>query len=533
MKNQRSQAEGPRLGTPLHTKVRLASVLLLTTVLLCAACGGRETTATTMKLAGTEGTVSVRDEKQKDLAPAADMNLYSGYQMNTKAASYAWLNLDSARLAKMDQLSALEIQKSGRDLELLLQSGSLYFNIEKPLEDDETMDIRTSSLTVGIRGTCGWVEKTQDGQVNVYILEGKVLCSVEIPGTRDRAQAEVSSGEMAMVDLEKGEIQVEPFPEEAIPSFVSEELSEDDLDTFRPYLATEAETPTTEAATAEEPATTEAAEETPTQIAAQVLGKAEGSDSSFAFRYISTGDYSYGLSGEPRQQLLAADRYDYDGDGEDEILAFVLEGDNEQGFFIRIGMLEKEGDSWTLASFLEPEDPYSGALQSGFELDAATCMGRIDFFARITETGEIWLMQERTCNSTPFADGFFWELTAYRYRDRGWQIAHERMNVAGSSGIDSYRKMDPAAAAQDPESGPEGVQYVQAFVDGVHEMGIYPAKELAVENPIMDDDAGLRKLLRLQTEYQFEAEDYGRLEAGEPAGSMTLTATDFYEEQEP
>lgn len=43
-------------------------------------------------------------------------------------------------------------------LELYVRSGSLFFDVTEPLEEDESMDIRTSTMAVGIRGTSGWVE---------------------------------------------------------------------------------------------------------------------------------------------------------------------------------------------------------------------------------------------------------------------------------------------------------------------------------------------------------------------------------------
>lgn len=54
-----------------------------------------------MKLARTEGEAVVRNEKARELEPFVDMNLYSGYQMETNPESYAWINLDDVKLIKM------------------------------------------------------------------------------------------------------------------------------------------------------------------------------------------------------------------------------------------------------------------------------------------------------------------------------------------------------------------------------------------------------------------------------------------------
>lgn len=84
-----------------------------------------------------------------------NLGLYSGYGINTHLVSYAWINLDDVKLTKLDQNSGIIIQKEGKALNIEIKSGSLFFNVTEPLGDDETMDIRTSTILVGIRGTCG------------------------------------------------------------------------------------------------------------------------------------------------------------------------------------------------------------------------------------------------------------------------------------------------------------------------------------------------------------------------------------------
>ncbi len=204
------------------------TLLLLSIIpMFCSGCSKAK--ATTMRLEKTEGTVAVADSKGKNVDPAKDLMLYNGYGMETNPASYAWINLDSVKLAKMDEKSDIEIQKEGKELEILVNSGNLYFHVTKPLEDDETMNIRTSTMSVGIRGTRGWVEVGDDRQMKVYILEGKVACSIaETSG--DQAAEDVSSWEMAEMTLAedgKGTVHVEKFTEADIPDFVKTELNED------------------------------------------------------------------------------------------------------------------------------------------------------------------------------------------------------------------------------------------------------------------------------------------------------------------
>lgn len=219
------------------THIRPAALLLLVFA-LCTACGGLGR-ATSIRLARMDGSVNVWNDRQKELDPVEDMGLYSGYQMETQEASYAWINLDSAKLAKMDQTSDIEIRKSKKDLEILLKSGNLYFNVTEPLKEDETMHIRTSTMGVGIRGTCGWVEVPDRNHMVVYILDGTVECAITDPDTQETTTASVSAGQTAVLSTQDGRntITVEPFGKASVPSFVMGELDDAMLQAFLPGLA--------------------------------------------------------------------------------------------------------------------------------------------------------------------------------------------------------------------------------------------------------------------------------------------------------
>ena len=196
----------------------LLAVVMAVGMLPLSACSGG-TSAATMHLRRTEGTVAVSDGAGKDVPLLDNLGLYSGYGVGTRAASYAWVDLDDVKLAKLDQNSEISIQKEGKVLNIEIKSGSLFFNVTEPLEDDETMNIRASTMLVGIRGTCGWVEAL-GGSSRVYLLEGKVECSAGTQTVR------VNAGEMAELTPD-GKLAVEQFDEQDLPVFVREELDDD------------------------------------------------------------------------------------------------------------------------------------------------------------------------------------------------------------------------------------------------------------------------------------------------------------------
>ena len=199
---------------------RLAALVLALSLVLSSCGGGLKATA--MHLRRSEGRVSVSDGEGKDLEPAENLGLYSGYGVDTRSESYAWIDLDEVKLTKLDQDSEIQIEKEGKRLEIEVLSGSLFFNVTEPLEGDETMEIRTSSMMVGIRGTCGWVALSGDkDRLSVYLLEGKVRC--EAGGEKETVRA----GEMAVM-TEDGQITVKEFSAADIPSFVMEEIEDND-----------------------------------------------------------------------------------------------------------------------------------------------------------------------------------------------------------------------------------------------------------------------------------------------------------------
>ncbi len=223
-------------------KNRRTVTLLMAVMLLLTACGP-SASAAAMSLAKAEGTVGIADGDGESVPVSEDRRLYSGYQVGTEAKSHAWISLDDVKLVKMDEESAIELRKENRNLEIFVNSGQLFFNITEPLEEDETLDIRTSTMTVGIRGTCGWVSVLEEGHMQVCVLEGKVHCEVTDPVSGQSAEAEVSAGERADIYLysegEEGaacEIVKSRLRRSDIPDFVLEEV---DLEALGTELAEE------------------------------------------------------------------------------------------------------------------------------------------------------------------------------------------------------------------------------------------------------------------------------------------------------
>lgn len=186
-----------------------------------------------MKLMKTEGTVTIENASGRSLSVREHMNLYHGYRTGTEEESYAWIRLDDEKLAKLDAVSEAEVRRTGEQLEILLDSGNLFFDVSEPLEETETLNIRTSTMVVGIRGTSGWVKVLDRWRSRVCILEGTVACYVSDPLTGQTKSTVLTGGETAeFVVYEQGQegercdILRDRFSEGEIDGFVLVELAE-------------------------------------------------------------------------------------------------------------------------------------------------------------------------------------------------------------------------------------------------------------------------------------------------------------------
>lgn len=324
--------------------------LLVAVALLLTACGP-SASAAAMSLAKTAGTVGIADGDGKSVPVAEDRSLYSGYQVGTEAKSHAWISLDDVKLVKMDEESAIELRKENRNLEIFVNSGQLFFNITEPLEEDETLDIRTSTMTVGIRGTCGWVSVLEEGHMQVCVLEGKVHCEVTDPVSGQSAEAEVSAGERAdlYIRSEEGEdaaceIVKSKISRADIPDFVLEEV---DLEALGTELAEEPEETGEE--TAEEPQETAEApeEEAAGETVEEILALSE---------YESFGSARGGVMPVKKDGLWGAVNY-----RNEVIVPFEysnFQAPDDSGNFV-MGDTTEEGRSYTLF------DPQGNILYEG------------------------------------------------------------------------------------------------------------------------------------------------------------------------
>ena len=156
--------------------------------------------ANTMRLIRKEGFVFLEENNELKTV-TNNMRFQSGDVLTTGKQSLASISLDDTKIITMEEESTVDFTKSGKQLELKLRSGKIYFEVNKPLEDDESMYIKTSNVIVGVRGTAGWVFYDREGHQCVLLTSGKVTISATNPWTGETKSTTVEAGQLLITYL--------------------------------------------------------------------------------------------------------------------------------------------------------------------------------------------------------------------------------------------------------------------------------------------------------------------------------------------
>ena len=190
--------------------------------------------ATTMRILRIEGTVTVEDANGNEKPITDNMRFGSGEAVNTAAKSLAAIGLDDHKVVTLQENSRAEFKKAGNKLELNLTEGGIFFEVDKPLEEDETFDVRTSTMVVGIRGTSGYVYVDSEGHECLLLTDGKVHIVGTNPVTGEKKEVYVTAGQNVRVylyndrDVDSIMFELEEFTEADIPEFARAMVLEDE-----------------------------------------------------------------------------------------------------------------------------------------------------------------------------------------------------------------------------------------------------------------------------------------------------------------
>lgn len=234
----------------------LAEILILCMVIVnpCVAYGAvQQATAVSVKVLKSDGTVAVHNSNGRLVPVVEGMRLYNGYQVVTEEASYAYMALDDSKLATLDAVSDMQLERKGDDLALMLNSGKMFFDVSAKLGNEETMNIHTANVSLGVRGTSGLVEVVDRKHTRVYLFDGQIDGSVTNQINEQKKEIRMTPGMVAdfyVYDMnrsgDKCDIIVRSYDAGEIPGFVLREMKKDPAlvdrilqsggGDFRPYL---------------------------------------------------------------------------------------------------------------------------------------------------------------------------------------------------------------------------------------------------------------------------------------------------------
>ena len=162
----------------IKTKIALALCLLIVLFMLPACNKSDGLTGRTINIydvIGSKATLTKADAKE--YAAKKGLRLGADYGVSTGDVTYVYFNLDDKSLAKLDEVSKVNVdQISDSKLRLDLAGGAILINEREKSAGD--LEIRAGNITIGIRGTF-ITAKLNSAEVTVIIIDGAIEVTTE------------------------------------------------------------------------------------------------------------------------------------------------------------------------------------------------------------------------------------------------------------------------------------------------------------------------------------------------------------------
>lgn len=184
--------------------------------------------ATTMRLIRYDGEITLTTGSGKSLEAVEDRRLTNGNILNTKTESQAWVLLDTDRVVTLMEESTASFIQKGKKLTLNLEEGRIFFDIDRSLENDESFDICTSTMIIGVRGTSGYVDSDENGNSVLYLTTGRVNVSGLDDNGDEFGSDKIKPAQKLTVDADNETITVTDVTEYDLPAELVLTITSDD-----------------------------------------------------------------------------------------------------------------------------------------------------------------------------------------------------------------------------------------------------------------------------------------------------------------
>ena len=151
----------------MNRKTAAAGMMILLTLLLAmlsVAASAESYDAGTMRLLRYEGSVEIFDPEGVSRFVLENVRFASGEAMQTGEDGLASIGLDDTKIVTMDASSRVEFIQENSHLRLKLSQGTLFLDVQEKLDENESLDIETATMTVGIRGTIVFVQSGPEAE---------------------------------------------------------------------------------------------------------------------------------------------------------------------------------------------------------------------------------------------------------------------------------------------------------------------------------------------------------------------------------
>ena len=118
--------------------------------------------ATTMRLLRYNGAVQIFDVSGAPRFLLENVRFASGESMETGEDGSASVALDDSKIVTLDAKSFVEFIQESDHIRLNLKQGAIFLDVSEKLDENAGLDIQTSTMTVGIRGTVVQVSEEED-----------------------------------------------------------------------------------------------------------------------------------------------------------------------------------------------------------------------------------------------------------------------------------------------------------------------------------------------------------------------------------
>lgn len=240
------------MKTQFHKFLINTAVLLLLLLLLPGRVLAEGYSASTIRLLYYEGNVKVLDADGKSRTLMQNGRFGSGESMQTGKESTASVGLDQSKIVALDAVTRVNFSQQGKAMHMDLVEGTLLLDVQKKLDEEESLDIRTSNMVVGIRGTVVFLSNLPSAEHDTDDLEevlderissGEMITTLGVlEGTAHVSYVD-ANGRQQSIDVKAGEkatlrgdsmgksasdAYVETMVAEDLSNFVVKQLMRDD-----------------------------------------------------------------------------------------------------------------------------------------------------------------------------------------------------------------------------------------------------------------------------------------------------------------